>query len=81
MHTYPNHTQSASNLTNPAAKPIDEIFSRHLAIVNCCSITNKREDLELFLSNNHIEILLITESKLDCAITNAEIFPKKLLLL
>jgi len=49
---------------------------RHLAIVNCCNITNKREDLELFLSSNHIEIILGTESKLDRAISNAEIFPK-----
>ena len=48
------------------------MFSKHLAIVNCCSITSNREDLELFLSSIHIEKLVGTEFKLHSSITNAK---------
>ena len=46
-----------------------------LVIINCCSITNKKLELETLLSLYNIDILIGTESHLDNSIFNSEIFP------
>jgi len=45
-----------------------------LAIVNFCSVTNKRPHLETFLVSNNIDILIGIESHLDESYLNSEIF-------
>ena len=47
-----------------------------LAIVNFSSITNKRVELETFLLNNSMDLLIGTESHLDISIQDSEIIPK-----
>ena len=47
-----------------------------LAVVNCCSITNKQVELEQFLTSHQVDIFLGTESHLDNSMFNAEIFLK-----
>ena len=52
-----------------------ENLLQHLAIVNFCSITNKRAELEAFLVTHNIHFLLGTESHLDESVANPELFP------
>ena len=52
------------------------ISNLKLAIVNFCSITNKRPHLEALLVSNNIDILVGTESHLDESYLNSEIFPR-----
>ena len=60
---HPNHlTTTTSNLK--------------LAVVNFCSVTNKRPHLEVFLVSNNVDILIGTESHLDESYLNSEIFPR-----
>ena len=55
------------NLPNDLLKP---------SIINYfCSITNKRSQLEAFLSTHEIDIIIGTESHLNESILNSEVFP------
>ena len=47
-----------------------------MAIVNFSSITNKRAELEIFLINNAVDILIRTESHLDTSVQDSEIILK-----
>ena len=46
-----------------------------LSIVNFCSVVNKQVQLETFIANNDIDIIIGTESHLNETILNSEIFP------
>ena len=46
-----------------------------LSIVNFCSVTNKRTQLEVFLVTYAIDIIIGTESHLNESILNSEVFP------
>ena len=48
-----------------------------MAVLNCCSVTNKQAGLEPFLLINKIDILIGTESRLDGPILNAGSIPTK----
>ena len=58
--------------TNHNTAPISNL---KLSIVNFCSVTNQRIQLEAFIFRNDIDILMGTESHLDETILNFEIFP------
>ena len=63
-----------SNVNNSTIS--DNCNGVNLAILNCCSVTNKQACLETFLLINKTDILIGTESHLDGSILNAEVFPK-----
>ena len=44
-----------------------------LAHINICSLSNKTEDLALFLKSNKVDILAISETHLDSLIENSKI--------
>ena len=47
-----------------------------LAIANFCSVRNKQSELELFLDNQDIHLLIGTESHLNDTIFDSEVFPR-----
>ena len=47
-----------------------------LAIANFCSVRNKQAELELFLDNQDIHLLIGTESHLNDTIFDSEVFPR-----
>ena len=47
-----------------------------MAIVNFCSVVNKRAELKAFLLENTIDVLIGTESHLDGSLNNSELFPQ-----
>ena len=49
--------------------------SQRLAIINCCSAVNKHVDLEVFLKMQNIHLVMGTESHLDGAVFDSEVFP------
>ena len=57
-----------SNVNNSTIS--DNCNEVNLAILNCCSVTNKQAGLETFLLINKIDILIGTESHLDGSILN-----------
>jgi len=66
------NTATESISTNPKTVLVSDL---KLSIVNFCSITNKQTQLEAFLFNNDIDILIGTESHLDENISSSEIIP------
>ena len=46
-----------------------------LSIANFCSVVNKQVQLETFITNNDIDIIIGTESHLNKTILSSEIFP------
>ena len=46
-----------------------------LSIANFCSVVNKQVQLETFITNNDIDIIIGTESHLNETILSFEIFP------
>ena len=62
-----------SEMLRPAYKQKSQASKLSL-IVNCCSITNKKLELETLISIHNIDILIGTESHLDDSILNSEIF-------
>ena len=71
-----DHSGNA-HLTDKSKTPKNLILTNlNLAIVNISSITNKLAELETFLVNNTVDILIGTESHLDTSVQDSEIIPK-----
>jgi len=47
-----------------------------MIIANCCSVNNKKADLEALLHLYNVDLFIGTESHLDGTILDSEIFPK-----